>query len=203
MCSFLEMPDAAMWSPRPRTTPSLTLVQGFNATLRPYPAALAAAVSVIWGFNPARRCDTDCTCQNVAHTMLIRKPVFWDVIVASVYQSIQRHSPRNQTLTRQLRTNIANNWYCLQAGRLAQSVQRLAMGWAVRESNPGGGRDFTKLSRLALEPTQPPVEWAPGLSRRQRAAVLMLITRKMYTTVHLLKPVVTPWLKTFIVIVYY
>jgi hypothetical protein len=59
ICSFLEMPDAATWSSRPRTTPSLPLVQGFNATLRPYPAVLAAAVSVMWGFNPARRCDID------------------------------------------------------------------------------------------------------------------------------------------------
>jgi len=59
ICSFLEMPDAALWSPRLRTTPSLLLVQGFNATLHPYPASLAAALSVTWGFNPARRSDTD------------------------------------------------------------------------------------------------------------------------------------------------
>jgi hypothetical protein len=59
VCSFLEMPDAATWSCRPRTTPSLPLVQGFNATLRLYPAALAATLSVMWGFNPARRSDID------------------------------------------------------------------------------------------------------------------------------------------------
>ena len=59
ICSFLEMPDAAIWSPRPRTTPSLTLVQGFNATLRLYPGSMAAAVSVMWDFELTRRSDTD------------------------------------------------------------------------------------------------------------------------------------------------
>ena len=32
-------------------------------------------------------------------------------------------------------------------------------------SNPSGGRDFSHLSRPDPGPTQPPVQWVPGLSR--------------------------------------
>jgi hypothetical protein len=48
---------------------------------------------------------------------------------------------------------------------IAQSVQRLTTGWTVRGSNPSGGREFSHTSRPALRPTQPPVQWVPGLSR--------------------------------------
>ena len=36
-------------------------------------------------------------------------------------------------------------------GRAAQSVQRLATGWTVRGSNPGGGRDFPHLPSLLYD----------------------------------------------------
>jgi len=47
----------------------------------------------------------------------------------------------------------------LSVGRVAQS------GWTVRGSNPGGGEIFRTCPDRPRGPTQPPVQWVPGLSR--------------------------------------
>jgi hypothetical protein len=48
-------------------------------------------------------------------------------------------------------------------GRVAQSVQWLATGCTVRGTNPSGGEIFCICPRLALGPTQSPVQWVPGV----------------------------------------
>ena len=53
---------------------------------------------------------------------------------------------------------------------------RLATGWTVRGSNPGGGRDFLHLSRPALGSTHPPLQWVLGLSRGVKSGRGMTLT---------------------------
>jgi hypothetical protein len=50
-------------------------------------------------------------------------------------------------------------------GHVAQSVERLSYGLDGPGIESPGGRDFPHLSRPALRPNQPPVQWVPGLSR--------------------------------------
>jgi len=51
-------------------------------------------------------------------------------------------------------------------------------------SNPSGARDFSHLSRPSLGPTQPPVQWVPGLSPGVKS------DRGVTLTPH---PLLVPW----------
>jgi hypothetical protein len=52
-----------------------------------------------------------------------------------------------------------------QIGGVAQSVLRLSYGLDGPGIESRWWRYFSHTSRPTLEPTQPPVQWVPGLSR--------------------------------------
>jgi hypothetical protein len=66
-----------------------------------------------------------------------------------------------------LRSKCFSQWPVFKGAGIAQSVYRLATGWATRgggSSSPGGVKNFhfSISSRPALGSAQPPIKWVPG-----------------------------------------
>ena len=75
--------------------------------------------------------------------------VSWFVLVSRF--KLQPHTVITRSHTATLSFSKSSSTYNLRAA-IAQSVYRLATGWKVRGSNPGGGRDF---------PHRPDRPWGP------------------------------------------
>ena len=58
---------------------------------------------------------------------------------------------------------------------MSQLAQKLAMGWTVQRSNPIEGEIF-HAGRPVLRPTQPSVQWVPGLSQGKSSWNMELTT---------------------------
>jgi len=98
---------------------------------------------------------------------------------ASIYHSARHNVPENLNLDLKKDTQIPQNTVSTDSkemlhyvGNILRYMDRhssvgIATGYGL--DGPGiesrwGGRDFPHLSRPALGPTQPPVQWVPGLS---------------------------------------
>jgi len=53
----------------------------------------------------------------------------------------------------------------------------MASSLTVQRSKSGEGRVLSKMSRLALGFTEPPIQWLPGDSRGQSGRVVAFITQ--------------------------
>jgi hypothetical protein len=91
----------------------------------------------------------------------------------SALDSVPRNTVKYQVNWKLKLRTFLHNWW---AGR-AQSVWRLATGWRVRGSKPGGGRDFPQPFTPALGPTQLPIQWVQGLSRDESGRGVVLTTQ--------------------------
>jgi hypothetical protein len=57
------------------------------------------------------------------------------------------------------------DYIIMRVGRVAQSVYATGYGLDGQGIEFRWGRDFSHTFRLAVGPTQPPLQWVPGLSR--------------------------------------